>query len=227
MDMRAQKDAYLRRKGVKPPTPRTEPVYETPYRVSPGKRERRPSSDGEFLKACANKRKENLLSRARGGRPRNVDVAITSVLFAAKLKRLSLADSGSGEETSSDDRGLGERGRTVGKTWREKRKEAYLRTHNAPPPKEDAEVSPCSDRSSPSVTEEDGPSSSAAANAETNPSAPNKNREKSFAQKRKEAYLRRHVKPREADVAVSAVAFSSKVKRLSSSELDPNTSFGF
>ena len=76
-------------------------------------------------KSFAQKRKENLLSRAQGGRPREADVAVTAVLFAAKMKRLSLE-----ADKKKKERGEGE------KTWKEKRKEAYLRTHGAAPPKE-------------------------------------------------------------------------------------------
>jgi hypothetical protein len=161
--VRAQKEAYLRRKGVKAPRPPTpeqasspDPEENVHRDLSPRKRERRPS--------FAEKRKAALLSRARGGRPREVDVGMTAVLFAARL-RISAShtkldaqqETGAGEtsaagtsaagtsaadtsaadtsaadtsaaDTSAAERAPGER------TWKQKRKDAYLRTHHAPPP---------------------------------------------------------------------------------------------
>ena len=131
---RAQKEAYLRRKGIKaarPPTP--EPAFspdpeENIHRdLSPRKRERRPS--------FAEKRKAALLSRARGGRPRQVDIGMTAVLFAARL-RISAShtkDAQAQQETGSGDTSADERAPSE-RTWKQKRKDAYLRTHHTPPP---------------------------------------------------------------------------------------------
>ena len=146
--VRAQKEAYLRRKGVKAPRPPTpeqasspDPEENVHRDLSPRKRERRPS--------FAEKRKAALLSRARGGRPREVDVGMTAVLFAARL-RISAShtkldaqqETGAGEtsaagtsaaDTSAAERAPGERAPGE-RTWKQKRKDAYLRTHHAPPP---------------------------------------------------------------------------------------------
>ena len=139
---RAQKEAYLRRKGVKAPRPPTpEPAFveepeESVHRdLSPRKRERRPS--------FAEKRKAALLSRARGGqKPREVDVGMTAVLFAARLRisasqtkldKLDAAREPEEQETGSGDRSAAERA-PAERTWKQKRKDAYLRTHHAPPP---------------------------------------------------------------------------------------------
>ena len=170
--MQAHKEAYLRRKGVKTPRPPTpEPVYEEPCPES-GKRVRRPS--------FAQKRKENLLSRARGGRPREVDVSFTAVLFAAKLKLSAsqtkldaMLDAEREPLAEKQETGLGDRSSgPADKTWKQKRKDAYLRTHHAPPPQ--GALDPLSALSpSPSG---DG----AAAKAEAK-----EGHEKSFTQKRK------------------------------------------
>ena len=111
---RAQKEAYLRRKGVKAPRPPTpEPAFveepeENVHRdLSPRKRERRPS--------FAEKRKAALLSRARGGRPRQVDIGMTAVLFAARL-RISAShtkDAQAQQETGSGDTSADERAEAV------------------------------------------------------------------------------------------------------------------
>ena len=98
-------------------------------------------------------------------------------------------------------------------TWREKRKEAYLRTHAHTPrsPKEESKESAV-----PS-----GSGDTAAGSTSDDPSTPGSTpREKSFAQKRKEAIIRRQQagrKPTETDVGVTSVIFAAKLKRLSSS----------
>ena len=177
---RAQKEAYLRRKGVKGPRPPTlEPTFSlghdenaTRTDLSPRKRERSSSSFAE-------KRKAALLSRARGGRPRDGDVAVTAVLFAARLK-ISAAQTKLDEEqeTGSGDtaqRAPGER------TWKQKRKDAYLRTHHtpAPPPLPAAEVSVSTVSFAAKLK-----TRSLAAAASGDGEEP-EHREKSFAQKRK------------------------------------------
>ena len=204
LSARAQKEAYLRRKGMKSPRATTsEPVYEELYPEN-GDRESGPS--------FAQKRKENLLSRARGGRPREVDVGITAVLFAAKLKRLSLTDRDplgkkqtglvgrSSGDRSSGERSSGEREPAerapAEKTWIEKRKDTYLRTHHAAPPKATAVTltaicfaaklkarSPAARRRR-EIAERLSSSSGDGDPAATK-ATPNENREKSFAQKRK------------------------------------------
>ena len=178
---RAQKEAYLRRKGVKGPRPPTlEPTFSlgtdenaTRTDLSPRKRERRSSS------SFAEKRKAALLSRARGGRPREGDVAVTAVLFAARLK-ISAAQTKLDEEqeTGSGDaaqRAPGER------TWKQKRKDAYLRTHHtpAPPPPAAAEVTVSTVSFAAKLK-----TRSLAAAASGDGEEP-EHREKSFAQKRK------------------------------------------
>ena len=80
---RAQKEAYLRRKNLGPKTPRSE---EAPIAVAP----KSPRDPDE--KTWQEKRKDNLLSRARGGRVRETHVGIAAVMFASKLKRLSSAE---------------------------------------------------------------------------------------------------------------------------------------
>tara|TARA_B110001452_G_scaffold135737_1_gene112797 strand:- start:113 stop:406 length:294 start_codon:yes stop_codon:yes gene_type:complete len=96
-------------------------------------------------------------------------------------------------------------------TWREKRKEAYLRTHSRTPrsPGEEDEPSGSGDTAAASSTSDD---------ASTPSSTPRG--EKSFAQKRKEAILRRQgrLKPTETDIGVTSVLFAAKMKRLSSKE---------
>ena len=178
---RAQKEAYLRRKGVKGPRPPTlEPTFSlghdenaTRTDLSPRKRERGYSS------SFAEKRKAALLSRARGGRPRDGDVAVTAVLFAARLK-ISAAQTKLEEEqeTGSGDtaqRAPGER------TWKQKRKDAYLRTHHtpAPPPPAAAEVTVSTVSFAAKLK-----TRSLAAAASGDGEEP-EHREKSFAQKRK------------------------------------------
>lgn len=95
-------------------------------------------------------------------------------------------------------------------TWREKRKEAYLRTHSHTPrsPREEDEPSGSGDTAAASSTSDD---------ASTPSSTPRG--EKSFAQKRKEAIMRRQQagrKPTETEVGVTSVLFAAKMKRLSS-----------
>ena len=130
-----QKEAYLRRHNMR--SPQTTPRYEEPYPEEPPQRPK--SADHE--KTFAQKRKENLLSRARGGR-RDVDVALTTVMFAAKLKRLSSADVVERKKREKEKK-EGVQGEGPGeKSWVEKRKETYLRTHGAPPPPKEAAITP-------------------------------------------------------------------------------------
>ena len=77
----AQKAAYMRRHNLGPKSPR-EDDWDVPTPRSKAKSEE---------KTFAEKRKENLLSRARGGKVPEIEVAVTAVLFAAKLKRISSA----------------------------------------------------------------------------------------------------------------------------------------
>ena len=179
---RAQKEAYLRRKGVKGPRPPTlEPTFslgpdEYATRTDPlRKRERRPSS------SFAEKRKAALLSRARGGRPREGDVAMTAVLFAARLK-ISAAQTKSDEEEQETGSGDTAAQRAPGeRTWKQKRKDAYLRTHHtpAPPPPTAAEVTVSTVSFAAKLK-----TRSLAAPASGDGEEP-EHREKSFAQKRK------------------------------------------
>ena len=177
----AQKEAYLRRKGIKaarPPTP--EPAFspdpeENIHRdLSPRKRERRPS--------FAEKRKAALLSRARGGRPRQVDIGMTAVLFAARL-RISAShtkDAQAQQETGSGDTSAAERAPGE-RTWKQKRKDAYLRTHHTPPPPPAAaEVSTSAISFAAKLK-----SRSLAPPASADGDPEQDHREKSFAQKRK------------------------------------------
>jgi len=224
---KSQKEAYLRRhnRGVRSPQP--ELVYEEPQV------EKKPSGEGQ--KTFAQKRKENLLSRARGGRPREVDVAVTAVLFASKLRQRSKAEnppstpqvfSPLSTPTPRDEGGLVPKKKERGegeKTWKEKRKDAFLRTHSGTPPKE-AEVavaalafaSKLKARSAQNLF--DVPSR-AGSSSEPTDEVPEP-REKTFAQKRKDALLRRQgIKGiREPEIAVSSVMFASKLKRLASQQ---------
>ena len=149
---RAQKEAYLRRKNLGPKTPRSE---EAPIAVAP----KSPRDPDE--KTWQEKRKDNLLSRARGGRVRDVNVGIAAVMFASKLKRLSSAEVMQQKDekkkkvipllhpTRTTRRlCLGLRAHTTALawqgdgalSWRDKRKDAYLRTHHTPRPKEVVEA---------------------------------------------------------------------------------------
>ena len=86
----AQKAAYLRRHNLPGKSPRDIIDVPTP----------RPRAKTDE-KTFAEKRKESLLSRARGGKVPEVEVAVTAVMFAAKLKRMSTvtATSTSGTDT--------------------------------------------------------------------------------------------------------------------------------
>ena len=135
-------------------------------------------------KSSLQKRKENLLARARGGRPRETEVALTAIAFAAKLK-------------SRSSRNLLE-------------KAAAAAAEGAPnggaaeaPAAAPAEAYPVE--------------APAAAEEETPRAAKKSHHEKSFAQKRKEMYLKRKEgKPAPTEVAVTAVAFAARLKSRSS-----------
>ena len=196
--VRAQKEAYLRRKGVKAPRPPTpeqasspDPEENVHRDLSPRKRERRPS--------FAEKRKAALLSRARGGRPREVDVGMTAVLFAARL-RISAShtkldaqqETGAGETSAA---GTSAAGTSAAGT---------------------------------SAADTSGADTSAAdtSAAERAPGerAPG---ERTWKQKRKDAYLRTHhappPPPAAAEVSIAAISFAAKLK---SRSLAPPASSG-
>lgn len=135
---RAQKEAYLRRKGIGPRPPTLEPTFSlgpdesaTRIELSTRKRERRPSF------SFAEKRKAALLSRARGGRPREGDVAMTAVLFAARLK-ISASQTKLDEEQETGSGNTAAQRAPGERTWKQKRKDAYLRTHHIPAPPQPA-----------------------------------------------------------------------------------------
>ena len=137
-------------------------------------------------KSSLQKRKENLLARARGGRPRETEVALTAIAFAAKLK-------------SRSSRNLLEKAAAAAAEAAPNGGAAAAEAPAAAP----AEAYPVE--------------APAAAEEETPRAAKKTHHEKSFAQKRKEMYLKRKEgKPAPTEVAVTAVAFAARLKSRSS-----------
>ena len=215
--MKARKEAYLRKHGLGSPRPSKEEIVTASDSESSPK-PAKSQADGE--KSWAQKRKEHMLARASGVPVRtasdDVDVAMAAVKFAAKLK-------------------VG----AQGPSWKQKRKDAYLATHNAKRPEKQVRVAVKSVVFAQRLLKlRNAAGAAAAAGQEVDPleagiggtdSLPSPRRkppgEKTWTQKRKETYLKRYARqpsndPPEADVAVSAVHFAAALKARRSAAAD-------
>jgi hypothetical protein len=211
MSAAKRKEVYLRKHGLSPRSPRSSrELISDPAASLPESGETSPRSpaaatnnraNGPQQQSWASKRKEHVLARAGVPRapPTQADVAVTAVKFAAKLKMRSAGE----------------------KSWQEKRKEAYLATHNAKRPEAQFRIAAKSlvfaSKMLKTVRNDGSEGADHASGSAPQLSRQKSAGEKSWTQKRKEAYLKRYGRrppdePPATDTAVTAVAFAGALK---------------